>query len=80
MVIKSLLNLDKKEQAIWYIAKAPLKLITKRQLLYLLFPELEAETRKKIDSIPRTQITIRCPNCTRVLFFAQNRPKCLFCE
>ncbi len=80
ITIECLLQLDKKEQAIWHIAKAPLELVAKRQLLYIIFPELETATRKKEESISMPQITIRCPNCTRVLFFTQNRPTCLFCN
>lgn len=80
MAIESLLQLDMKEQAIWHLAKAPIDLTSKRQLLYLIFPELETKFQTKIDNIPISQTTIRCHRCTRVLFFTKNRPICLFCD
>ncbi len=80
MVIESLLQLDKKDQAILHLAKAPLKLTKKRKLLFIIFPELKGKFSITEKSLRLPQITIRCPRCTQFLFFTQNKPKCLFCD
>ncbi len=75
MVIECLLKLDKKNYAISHLARAPLPIPKKRELFFLIFPELKKEyTMKKFP-----QIAIRCPKCTRFLFFTQNQLRCLFC-
>lgn len=80
MLIRSLLYLDKKDQAVWYLAKAPLQLRYKRELLYLIFPDLKEELELRQSGLYLSQITVRCPNCTQYLFFIQNNLKCLFCN
>lgn len=82
MVIKCLLRLDKKHHAIFHLAKTPLPPTTKQELFYLIFPELKKEYIKEDVKVPRLthRVTIRCPKCTRFLFFAQNKPICLFCD
>jgi hypothetical protein len=76
MVIECLLQLNIKDQALLHLARAPLSPLKKRDLFFLFFPELYEDY-----SSPRVpQVILRCPVCTRFLFFTDNKPRCLFCE
>ncbi|UCE14867.1 MAG: hypothetical protein JSV04_06710 [Candidatus Heimdallarchaeota archaeon] len=77
MLILSLFYLDKKDQAVWHLARAPLQLSNKRELLYLIFPDLKKEFQRNPSG---SQISVRCPNCTQFLFFIKDKMKCLFCD
>ncbi|MFX0206681.1 MAG: hypothetical protein ACFFDT_11910 [Candidatus Hodarchaeota archaeon] len=80
MVIECLLQLNNEDQALLHLARAPLPSIKKRDLFFLIFPELqEIHHLNKMDLVD-SQVTLRCPRCTQFLFFVNNKPKCLFCE
>ncbi|MFX1515740.1 MAG: hypothetical protein ACFFC6_05480 [Promethearchaeota archaeon] len=80
MIIECLLQMDKKKLAVFHLVRAPLPLKKKRDLFFLIYPELEEEVSSNQVLRKEVQVTIRCPNCTRFLFFSNNRPKCLFCN
>ncbi|MFX0013245.1 MAG: tetratricopeptide repeat protein [Candidatus Hermodarchaeota archaeon] len=80
MIIDCLLKIDKKDVAIFHLARTPLKLPEKRNLFFLIFPELQESFNVKRSDHWSSQINIRCPRCTQFLFFTQKRLKCLFCE
>ncbi|MFX0126075.1 MAG: tetratricopeptide repeat protein [Candidatus Hodarchaeota archaeon] len=80
MVIESLLSLNKKDYAIFHLAKAPLTATKKQELFFIIFPELKNENNIKDVSLKFPQVTIRCPKCARFLFFTSKQPKCLFCD
>ena len=80
MVIECLLQLKNKDQALLQLASAPLPSTIKRDLFFLIFPEIQekkmfSSTKANLDS----QVTLRCPICTQFLFFTENKPRCLFC-
>ena len=80
MVIESLLQLDKKDLALFHLARAPMPPAKKRELFFLIFPELQEEYSVNRGEYKSSQVTIRCPECTQLLFFIKNKPKCLFCS
>ncbi|UCG03399.1 MAG: hypothetical protein JSW11_05285 [Candidatus Heimdallarchaeota archaeon] len=79
MVIECLLKLDKKYHALFHLARLHLPPTKKRAFFFLIFPELQENLSNKAD-LKDSQITIRCHNCTRFVFFTDNRPRCLFCN
>jgi len=77
MVIESIIQLDKKDHALFHLARAPTPPTKKRELFFLIFPGLQEEyTLSKMDS----QVSVRCSKCTQLLFFIDNKPSCLFCD
>jgi tetratricopeptide (TPR) repeat protein len=80
MIIECLLQLGEKKSAIWHLAKAPLKTEEKQRLMLLISPEMNKEFDSRNESINISQITIRCPYCTKFLFFIEEKLKCLDCD
>ena len=80
MVIESLLRLDKKNLALFHLARAPIPTIKKRELFFLIFPEFKEEYSVNKGEQKSSQVIIRCPICTKFLFFINNKPECLFCK
>ncbi|MFX1508168.1 MAG: hypothetical protein ACFFDC_18945 [Promethearchaeota archaeon] len=81
MIIECLLQLNNKEQALLHLARAPIVPIKKRDLFFLIFPELKNEfSSDKAKQLLDPQVTLRCPLCTQFLFFTENKLRCLFCK
>lgn len=80
MIIECLLQLDNKKRAIIHLAKAPLKNSEKRKLLTIILPELKTTIEGTTKELMVPKIALRCPTCTKILFYTQNKFKCLFCS
>ncbi len=80
MIIECLLHLDIKKRAIIHLAKAPLKKSEKRKLLTLILPKLNTTIEDTIEELRLPHIALRCPTCTKFLFYNQNKFICLFCS
>jgi hypothetical protein len=80
MVIECLLQLKNNDQALLQLARAPLPTKIKRDLFFLIFPELQDEFSSNKAELLNPQVLLRCPRCTQFLFFTDNKPRCLFCK
>ncbi len=80
MIIECLLQLGEKKRAIWYIAQAPLSIDKKQSLMLLISPKTNDESKLRKESTSISQIAIRCPFCTKFLFFIEEKLKCLDCD
>lgn len=80
MIIECLLQLENKKRAIIHLANAPLKKSEKRKLLSLILPELKTTIEDTTEELRMPQIALRCPTCTKFLFYTQNKFRCLFCS
>ncbi|MFX0084082.1 MAG: tetratricopeptide repeat protein [Candidatus Hodarchaeota archaeon] len=80
MIIECLRQLGEKKQAILHIARAPLNIKEKQSLMLLISPKMDEENELRKLSNNISQITIRCPYCTKFLFFIEEKLKCLYCD
>ncbi len=80
MIIESLIHLGEEKSAIWQLAKAPLNIEEKRKLMLIISPKMKEEFELENDFMKTNQIAIRCPHCTKFLFFTENRFTCFFCK